>query len=404
MLDSVVLPAPFSPRRACTSPSAASKSTWSFATTAGNRFVIPRKATAAGMVGGSGGEAWTSPPTESALGAADHAFDEPVHCVEILDRQALPFRDTQLALLVVERACELVERALDQSLLLLRDCSLRLGGDLRPVRSEADHAVLDAAVVEVRLPGPVEQGLGLPEVVGAPVVDRGGQPLLRSELARIRVVAHPRNAFRLSVLTGRRTVDVLTEAVCAGRNEALCCLVLLALIEPGVRPDQSDLCAGVGCLRTEGERVGMPNDLRNRERNDVTDDTLLRCGTCCHPGEVDPILSRAEVLRHVRGLRGARCHLELHVRVLLRRCHDRRLEAERRGEDDLVAVSNEAFDDLSGLRAFRHELLVRRLDLGAELLLHVEAALVVCLRPAVIVVRTDVDPGGLEGRRFLLRP
>src|SRR5437870_13226472 len=159
MLDSVVFPAPFSPSRACTSPCAASKSTWSFATTAGNRFVIPRRATAADMVGGSGGEAWTSPPTESALGAADHAFDEPVHRVEVLDRQALPFRNTQLALLVVERTCELVERALDQRFLLRRNRSLRLGRHLRPVRGEADHAVLEAAVVEVGLPGPVDRGL-----------------------------------------------------------------------------------------------------------------------------------------------------------------------------------------------------------------------------------------------------
>ena len=288
--------------------------------------------------------------------------------------------------------------------LLLRDCSLRLRRDLRPVRSEADHAVLDAAVVEVRLPGSVQQGLGLAQVVGAPVVDRSGQPLLRSELARVRVVAHPRNALRLRVLTGSRTVDVLTEDVRAGRDEALCRLLLLAVIEPGVRPDQSDLCAGVRRLRTERERVGVPDDLRNRERDDVPDDALLRCGTCRHSGEVDPVLSCAEVLRHVLGLGGARCHLELHVRVLLRRCHHRRLKTERRGEDDLVAVSNEALDDLRGLRAFRHELLVRRLDLGAELLLHVQAALVVCLRPAVVVVRTDVDPGGLERRGFLLRP
>src|SRR5919109_428951 len=41
MFMSVDLPAPFSPRSACTSPLASSKSTWSFATTPGNRFVIP---------------------------------------------------------------------------------------------------------------------------------------------------------------------------------------------------------------------------------------------------------------------------------------------------------------------------------------------------------------------------
>src|SRR5215211_2452442 len=43
---SVDLPAPFSPRRACTSPRRRSKSTRSFATTAPNRFVTPRSSRA----------------------------------------------------------------------------------------------------------------------------------------------------------------------------------------------------------------------------------------------------------------------------------------------------------------------------------------------------------------------
>src|SRR5918912_1730259 len=42
MFISVVLPAPFSPSSACTSPRRTSKSTWSFARTPGNCFVIPR--------------------------------------------------------------------------------------------------------------------------------------------------------------------------------------------------------------------------------------------------------------------------------------------------------------------------------------------------------------------------
>ena len=46
MFESVLLPAPFSPSSACTSPAAASKSTRSFATTPGKRFVIPRMRTA----------------------------------------------------------------------------------------------------------------------------------------------------------------------------------------------------------------------------------------------------------------------------------------------------------------------------------------------------------------------
>src|SRR5690348_2192460 len=149
MLDSVVLPAPFSPSSACTSPGAASKSTSSLATTAGNRFVIPRSATA-----GGGGEACASPPGRSALGATDHAFDEPVHRIQILDRKLLPLLDAELALLVVERTGELVELAVHDRRLLRGDGLLRFRRDLRAVRREPDHPVLDAPVVEAALPAP----------------------------------------------------------------------------------------------------------------------------------------------------------------------------------------------------------------------------------------------------------
>src|SRR5438093_4973742 len=106
MFESVVLPAPFSPSSAWTSPAAASKSTSALATTAGKRFVIPRSATA-----GGGGEACASPPGLSTLGATDHALDEPAHRVQVLDREPLPLRNAQLALLVIERTGELVELA-----------------------------------------------------------------------------------------------------------------------------------------------------------------------------------------------------------------------------------------------------------------------------------------------------
>src|ERR671933_2460518 len=126
MFESVLLPAPFSPSRACTSPAAASKSTWSLATTPGNRLVIPRIDTA-----GTGG-APSAPllsssvgtgvsPTGSAFGVTDHALDEPVHRVQVLHGQPLALRDAQLPLLVVKRPGKLVERALDQRRLLARD-------------------------------------------------------------------------------------------------------------------------------------------------------------------------------------------------------------------------------------------------------------------------------------------
>src|SRR5918912_429238 len=117
MFESVVLPAPFSPSSACTSPTAASKATRSFASTPGKRFVMPRSSTAAALAaGGASGGARNSPrtaqkPTSLALGAPDDALHEPVHRVQVLDRQALPLLHAQLALLVVQRPSELVELA-----------------------------------------------------------------------------------------------------------------------------------------------------------------------------------------------------------------------------------------------------------------------------------------------------
>src|SRR5919198_1051289 len=404
MFESVVLPAPFSPSKACTSPAAASKSTRSFATTPGNRFVIPRSATAGPTAGEGSGEAGASPLNSLTLRATDDAFHEPVHRVQVPDGHPLRLGDAQLALLVVQRAGELVERALLQRGLLLRDRRLRLRGDLRTVWSNVREAVLDRAVVEVRLPRPVHRGLRLAQVVRAPVVDRGREPLLRRELVRVGVVADPRDALRLGELTGRRTVDVLAEDVGAGGDEVLRRLLLLVGREPRVRPDQPDPRARARRLRAERERIRVPNHLGDRERNDVSDDALLRRGSGGHPREVDGVLTGAEVLGEILRLRRARRLLEVHVGVLLRLRHHAVLETERRREDDLVAVADQALDHLTGLRALGDVLLERRLHLRAERLLDVQPALVVRLRPAAVVVRPNVDPGGLEGSGLGVRP
>src|SRR5215218_5625666 len=74
------------------------------------------------------------------------------------------------------------------------------------------------------------------------------------------------------------------------------------------------------------------------------------------------------------------------------------LKAERGREDDLVAVPDQALDHLRDLWTLGDVFLERRLHLRAELLLDVQASLVVRLRPAAVVVRTDVDPRCLERR------
>src|SRR6266536_957983 len=121
MFESVLLPAPFSPSSACTSPAAASQSTASFATTPGKRLVIPCIPTAAPVGAAVGGapfavNRWLAGRLDVG-DAADHALHEPLHRVQRVDPrlrvgiEAGPLRDLHLAALVVDRATELVPLA-----------------------------------------------------------------------------------------------------------------------------------------------------------------------------------------------------------------------------------------------------------------------------------------------------
>src|SRR5438128_836373 len=163
MFESVDFPAPFSPSKACTSPSAASKWTPSFATTPGKRFVMPLSSTAAGMKKGRARSDPRPPMTGLALRAPDDALDEVVHRHEVAVARALPLLDAELALLVVDRTGKLVPLAADDLRLLLRDQLLRRGGDVRAERRELREAVLDRAVVRAGLPGAVHRGRRAPQ-------------------------------------------------------------------------------------------------------------------------------------------------------------------------------------------------------------------------------------------------
>src|SRR6478736_8628945 len=173
MFESVDLPAPFSPSSAWTSPSAASKCTSSFATTPGNRFVIPRSSTAVGMEMRAGETVSSRPPRVAlALRAPDDTLHQVVHGHEIAERRASSCLDAQLALLVVDRAAELVPLTADDLRPFGGDQLLRRRGDTRPVRSEQREAVLHAPVVAAGLPRAAHRFLDPPRVVRAPVVER----------------------------------------------------------------------------------------------------------------------------------------------------------------------------------------------------------------------------------------
>src|SRR5579871_2952548 len=165
MFESVDFPAPFSPSSACTSPSAASKSTPSFATTPGNRFVMFRSSTAAAMTGVWAGPRGPAHGRSLTLRASEHALDEPVHRVQVLHGQLLALLDPKLPALVVQRPLELVPLAALDRLLLRGDQLLRPRRDLRAERGELGEAALHRAVPELALPGPVHRRLRLGEVV-----------------------------------------------------------------------------------------------------------------------------------------------------------------------------------------------------------------------------------------------
>src|SRR3954469_3031165 len=291
MFESVDLPAPFSPRSACTSPSAASKWTPSFATTPGNRLVMSRSSTAAGIEKGRTGPKPRPPVTRLALRAPDDSLHEVAHRHQVAVRRLVARLDLDLALLVVDRAAELVPLAALDQLLLCCDQRLRLRGDAGAERCELREPVLQAAVVGAGLPGSVHRSLGPLEVVRAPVVDRGCEPLLRREALRVGVVADPRDADRLRVLAGRRAVDVLSEDVGTGGLQVLGGLLLLRRIEPRVRPDDPHLRARMRLLDAESERIRVPDHLGNRKRHDVPDGAALRCRAGGDAGQVDRVLT-----------------------------------------------------------------------------------------------------------------
>src|SRR5918992_2765489 len=88
MFISVDLPAPFSPRSACTSRRRISKSTWSLATTPGKTFVMPLSSRrGVSSIGERGGGGTGPPPREACLrhGLGDRDLPVDDHLLLLLD-------------------------------------------------------------------------------------------------------------------------------------------------------------------------------------------------------------------------------------------------------------------------------------------------------------------------------
>src|SRR5215469_2787303 len=323
-LQRVVLPAPFSPSRAWISPGSTSNSTRLFATTPGKRFVMSRAATTGALPPASGTSvAWsgTGVPPEGdagcpagiagsfliarlALGAADNTLDEPAQgvlgelrgVVRVPDRQGLAGRQADRPVLLRERAAEGVERPGLYLSLPLQDGGLRGRGDRLPERRDVDHSVRDASVVEAALPGAVQHGLDLADVVRRPVVDGRRLEGVRCERALVRVVTGPLQPVGRRHLADRRVVHAIAEDVHSGWHQALCGRPFLGRVEPGVGPHHPDRGTGVHVPGAHRVGVDLPDHLWNRVRRDVADLPGLGGVAGGHACQIVTVLAGPEIL------------------------------------------------------------------------------------------------------------
>src|SRR5439155_16376834 len=146
MLIRVDLPAPFSPSRQCTSPCRAASETSSFATTPGNRFVMPSSSTAGAPVG------------VAALRLSDSVRSLcVVHGGRRSGRRALFRAASPTRLLLLDQRLDLsrlgrqrhLDRAVHDARLRSLDLRPHVGGDQAGLE-ERDPAVRERQVVTVR--------------------------------------------------------------------------------------------------------------------------------------------------------------------------------------------------------------------------------------------------------------
>src|SRR5579884_290856 len=291
MFISVVLPAPFSPRSACTSPGRASNETpWS-ATVSGKALrmswrytstgIAPRRPVLAlGSPGGRprgqhrpGSRAVGSRGPDDLLGRLPlHALYQPVEGEDLLERHRVPGRHPHLPRLVTQGACEdLQPAALDRPLLLgyLRPDG---GRHCRVERPEPHDAVPEVPVVVLR--GPRVRLGGLDDLLHErPPRPRGaGQVRLRGEALHVGLRSDPPLARLGGGEQRARGILVLGDDIGAGIQEALGRLLLLRRIVPRAGPDYLDLGARVHRPDAEGERVDAGHDRRDRVGGHEPDD------------------------------------------------------------------------------------------------------------------------------------
>src|SRR5436190_12202792 len=351
MFIRVLLPAPFSPSRAWTSPRRRSKSTPSLARTPGKRLTIPRASIARGEAGVAASPPWStarvigsvskrrgprvvargprSSPSAQLRERRGDAVVPPVHAdrafrarragrelVEVGLLELLAGRQELLAGVVLDRPGEDVEPAelpaqhVGQRRLHLVDVGLWQVGDAllrRLALHEPEQAHRLGIGVEVLVPGRVLLVLHLladPGVLRAP--DPVGRRQAGVVVARGDVVVRDRPlALFLCDVRHGSGVGAGEDDVRASVEERGGAVALLLRVVPGVDEADVDLALRARDLHPARDRVAEPELLGDREGRHVADPgvaVLLRSRPGELAGEVLEVLDRAEEVADVRAV------------------------------------------------------------------------------------------------------
>src|SRR6476469_5152474 len=456
MFIRVLLPAPFSPSSAWTSPRRRSKSTSSLASTPGKCLTIPRASTARAGAAPAGAPLPAPEPAAATGGSGTNVMDAvpkrgdpracargspasrsaqrrqrggdpvvpPVHAdralrargtgrklVEVGLLELLPGGQELLAGVVLDRTGEDVEPAdlsgehVGQGRLDLVDIGLRQVGHAL-LRGLAVHEAVQAhrlrVGVEVLVPGGVLLVLHLladPDVLRTPDPVGGGEARVLAGAGRRVVVRDRPLALLLGHVRDSRRVGAGEDDVGARVEERGGPVALLLRVVPGVDEPDVDRALRAGHLDAAGDRVSEAELLRDREGRHVADlrDAVLfrpRAGELA--GEVLEVLDRAEEVGEVLAIRLVAGQVEeRRVREVLRDRLHRVHVPERRADDEVEPLPGEAPEDLLGVGALRDQLDVRDVRAG-EVLAQVLEALVVGLAPAAVVVWPDEDHRHVE--------
>ena len=174
-------------------------------------------------------------------------------------------------------------------------------------------------------------------------------------------------------------------------------IALLGRIEPRVEPHHLDHGLRVDRTHAQGKRVDTLQHLGDGEGADVAEHVRLGHLAGDHAVEVAALVEARVVGREVLRRLVAGGVQEGDLGELAGDALDVVHVAEAGGEHDLAAAGGELADHALGVGALGDVLDVARLDLAAERLFHLLAALVVLVGPAGVADRADVDEADLRG-------